>query len=83
MLLAYNTVSEKRMTMSDLWLINSDGEIGELFNIFKNSIIPGGDEVDDEKRNFNLRMMRNKHRKSNLLERVYTKYGTRDPKEVW
>lgn len=83
MLLAYNTVSERRMTMSDLWLINSDGEIGELFNIFKNSIIPGGDEVDDEKRNFNLRMMRNKHRKSNLLERVYTKYGTRDPKEVW
>jgi hypothetical protein len=83
MLLAYNTVSDRRMTMSDLWLINSDGEIGELFNIFKNSIIPGGDEVDDEKRNYNLRMMRNKHRKSNLLERVYTKYGTRDPKEVW
>jgi hypothetical protein len=83
MLLSYNTVSEIRMTISDLWLIKSDVEIGELFNIFKNSIIPGGDEVDDEKRNFNLRMMRNKHRKSNLLERVYTKYGTRDPKEVW
>jgi len=41
MLLGYNTISPTRMAMEDLWIINSDGEIGELLNIFEKSDVPG------------------------------------------
>jgi len=61
------------MTMADLNIINSDGEIGELLNIFAHGDEPGA----EEERKKNLRLMKNR-KKNSFIEKLYSKYNTRD-----
>lgn len=33
--MGYNTISDQKLTMKDLYFINADGEVSELVTIFK------------------------------------------------
>lgn len=39
--MGYNSVSDQKLKMHDIYFINSDGEVSELITIFKKRMDPG------------------------------------------
>lgn len=83
MLLGYNTISKKSMSMMDLYIVNSDGELSELLNIFADADEPGLDYDKYDRKRSNLRMNKGKGKKSGFIEKLYKKYKTRDATKIW
>lgn len=70
------------MSMMDLFIINSDGELGDLLNLFQNDDETPLGMMDDYRKK--LRLMKGKSQsKTGFIEQLYKKYDTRDPDELW
>jgi len=71
-------MSKDKMDMPNLFVVNSDGQIHQLKEIFRYSDEPG--VIDGEKRN-NLRMMKKK--REHWVDDLFAKHHTNDPHKVW
>ena len=81
LMLGFNQRNETKITIGDVYLMNGDGEISELVNVFSN-----GDYFEEGKNGLRYKIKKNHHlkeKKENFIGVLFKKYGTRDWNRIW
>lgn len=81
LLLGFNHLNETKITIGDLYLLNGDGQISELVNIFSHHgyFDENKNEPFRYKHNYNLKRRKLKP----FIEKLFKRYETKDLKRIW
>ena len=74
-----NELADEKLSIHDIYLINGDGEVPELFTVFKDYRMATGDNYI--KTDAEMRLKEPSYAFN--PEDLFTKYGTHDPELLW